>query len=164
MEFVEVDGYIKNTSASSGGGLGGLLGGMMGGIMSAASGDEEWVECKRWVRQSRVDEVDYEEYPVKLAKKAVPRLQQLGVPAEDVEEPESKYAPEGWWIRVGFPNGTLYHVVDPDRGKGITESSSDDQVASALLRLAEEIALKPSSVPGGEVLKAQSRFEKISNE
>lgn len=167
--YLEVDGYIQCTSSSSTMGLlGGLFGNLLGSLGS--SGDEEWVSCKKWIRCSRVDEISFEEHDVKLKKSApAPRF----APAQDgngppvplpVEEEEPAFAPAGWWIHAGFPNGTRYHLANPDDGVALSKSQIDGDVSEAVLRLATEIALKPSSIPGAEAQRTQEHFSGLAQQ
>jgi hypothetical protein len=154
--FIEVDGYISS-SGTIPSGIGMMLGGL--GSLFSSNSSESYVPCKRWVRVSRVDDISFEQHDIELKRApAQPRLRRADDQGEEPPlEPEepAPMAPAGWWITLGTMR---FHVFDSEAAEALTKSRDQSEIAKAVLRLADEIALKPSNQDGRMVSEAKSDF------
>lgn len=106
-------------------------------------------------------------HPPQLPSNA-PRLRDdNGIEDNDDLEDEEKliYAPYGWWIltRSGVTT-TKYRCAKPEQIQTLIDKKSYDETAVAINRLADEIALKPSTQMGSLVLDAAERYHKFASD
>lgn len=76
---------------------------------------------------------------------------------EEFEDIPAVYAPAGWYFTVGVLQNDEFHIAHEEDGERIAHSVDRDPIAAAIERLADEIAFKPSSLPGSEVSAAATR-------
>jgi hypothetical protein len=154
--FLEVDGFIKSGISS---GVGVLLGGL-GSLFNSdgLNGGESYVQCRRWIRISRIEEIFFEDQEIVLS--SPPRLRRAREDAEEAEQQQHaeitpSKAPNGWWVTLG---AMRYHVFDTDAAKALTTMKNESEIAKSVMRLAEEIAYKPANQNGSVVNAANSHY------
>ncbi len=166
--FIECDGVVQGSLLSQ------II--STGGIFASAKAKEEWVPRKIYYRSSDIGEMMYYPEDRKFVEKVAPRARPFNIaqviaglgaaPAvaphgeEDDPEPQEiiTYAPAGWYFCPDWTK-TQYHIARDADAEALARSSADSDIARAIKQLADEIALKPSAVPGSEFLAAQERFE-----
>jgi hypothetical protein len=182
-KFIECDGFIRGATLSQLAAIGGIFG--------SIKAKEEWVPRKIYFKAADIGEMTYYPEDRKLVEKAPPRAPRIrgmaemlaglggmgglggpaGAPANEQGEEEEEappqdiitYAPAGWYFCPDWTK-TEYHIARDADAVQLANSSADSDVARALHRLADEIALKPSSIPGSEFLEVQTSWnEKMGN-
>ena len=163
-KYIAVDGYIQQGASV---GNGGLMS-MVMGAMSADEGPQIWIPCQKWIEKDSIKEISFEKHDITLkVEKKQPRPQRVeeGQANQEEEKKEEEdeimIAPSGWWIKSGITKVINYHVEDMEEGQELTQMEETNPIADAIIRLADEIALKPTSIPGSEMMLAKEHFEKL---
>ena len=165
--FVEVDGEIHRedkTGVSST-----ILQALQRRSSKNVDTSTEYRKCKKWIKISLIDEIFFEENMFEIvrftpqAPQPVPFFHgddEVFALPEQVLEEVVRYAPKGWWINYSVSNVTFtYHVKDESIITQILSNKPPlSDVAQAINRLADEIALKPATEDGNEFKEAYSRF------
>lgn len=158
--FIEIDGTIPSNGVIPGmiDGMGGLMGMILGGMNTKKQG-EKFTPCKKWIRVSRFEDIEYHDSPIELRRPVV--ANNSNEPAEDETSDTPEFAPAGWWVSI---NSHRCHVADhqAEAMERIVTQPQTDRVAQALYRLAEEIALKPANQNGSLVESFASHFDQLS--
>jgi hypothetical protein len=169
-KFIECDGIVVGTVLSQIASIGGIFGSMK------AKAKEEWIPRKIYFKASDIGEMSYYPEVRKFVEEVAPpplRMPGLAemmaggglaemlapppIPPPDQNNVIITYAPAGWYFCPDWTK-TQYHIARDADAEQLANSNADSDVAQALYKLAEEIALKPTSVPGTEFLKVQNEF------
>ena len=149
-KFVKVDGKIESKDTTTTG----LISSLLGGAIPPAK--LEWVPGEEYIKVSNIESLKYHEYDILMPRPNVPLHPVLRNANEEApnanEEAPNVYAPNGWWVTVGFLNSMkTYHLADPNDGIAIAATNIDEPIAEAIQQMAIEIAYKPGNQNGSMV-------------